>query len=62
MTNGLTGKVTLSTAPVNEAVVTASFQFDVPVRFGQSDLRLSLDTHGAVSVTDIPLIEVFDDA
>jgi uncharacterized protein (TIGR02217 family) len=47
-------------APPLGAVVTAGFLFDVPVRFDADGLVLSLDTHGAVSVTDVPLIEVFD--
>lgn len=47
-------------APPSGAVVTAGFLFDVPVRFDTDGLVLSLDTHGAVSVTDVPLIEVFD--
>lgn len=58
----LTGEVTLDTAPPSGALITASFEYDVPVRFAQSELVLSLDTHGAVSATDIPLIEVFGDA
>lgn len=49
-------------APQFGASVTAGFLFDVPVRFDTDSLTLSLDTHSAVSVTDIPLIEVFDHA
>lgn len=49
-------------APPIGAVVTAGFIFDVPVRFDADGLILSLDTHGAVNVTDVPLIEVFDHA
>lgn len=49
-------------APPISAAVTAGFLFDVPVRFDADGLVLSLDTHGAVSVTDVPLIEVFDHA
>ena len=48
--------------PPAGAVVTAGFLFDVPVRFDTDALSLSLDTHGAVSVTDVPLIEVMDHA
>ncbi|MGJ8561095.1 MAG: phage distal tail protein, Rcc01695 family [Litorimonas sp.] len=47
-------------APPTGAVVTAGFLFDVPVRFDADGLVLSLDTHGAVNVTDVPLIEVFE--
>ena len=55
------GIVEIAAPPVG-AVVTAGFLFDVPVRFDTEGLVLSLDTHGAVSVTDVPLIEVFDHA
>ncbi|MGB3455821.1 MAG: DUF2460 domain-containing protein [Litorimonas sp.] len=48
--------------PAPGQTVTAGFLFDVPVRFDADGLVLSLDTHGAVSVTDVPLIEVMDDA
>lgn len=47
-------------APPPGSVVTAGFLFDVPVRFDADGLVLSLDTHGAVNVIDVPLIEVFD--
>lgn len=49
-------------APDPGDVVSAGFLFDVPVRFDTDGLTLSLDTHGAVSVADVPLIEVFDHA
>ncbi|MEM9600560.1 MAG: DUF2460 domain-containing protein, partial [Pseudomonadota bacterium] len=49
-------------APSAGQTVTAGFLFDVPVRFDTDSLNLSLDTHGAASVADVPLIEVFDHA
>ena len=55
------GTVTIE-APVPGAVVTASFTFDVPVRFANDQLILALETDGAVNVSDVPLIEVLDDA
>lgn len=55
------GVVEIDPPPIG-AVVTAGFLFDVPVRFDVDGLVLSLDTHGAVNVTDVPLIEVFDHA
>lgn len=55
------GVVTID-APGVGATVTAGFLFDVPVRFDSDSLVLSLDTHGAVSATDVPLIEIFDHA
>ena len=58
---GTLGVVSIA-APSAGAVVTAGFIFDVPVRFDADGLVLSLDTQGAVNVTDVPLIEVFDHA
>lgn len=55
------GIVEIDTPPTG-AVVTAGFVFDVPVRFDADGLVLSLRTHGAVNVTDVPLIEVLDHA
>lgn len=53
-----TGKITFVTAPVNGAVVTADFEFDVPVRFDTDRLSATLDSYGVNSWNDIPLIEV----
>lgn len=58
---GALGLVSID-VPAAGAVVTAGFLFDVPVRFDADGLVLSLDTQGAVNVTDVPLIEVFDHA
>lgn len=60
-TRGVLGLITID-APAAGAVVTAGFLFDVPVRFDADGLVLSLDTQGAVNVSDVPLIEVFDHA
>jgi len=53
-----TGMVTLSAAPANGVVVTADFEFDVPVRFDTDRLAATLDSYGISSWLDIPLIEV----
>lgn len=54
----LTGVVTLESAPVEGAVVTAGFAFDVPVRFDADRLELALVGHDAVRVVRAPLIEL----
>lgn len=66
--NGLTvthtlldGGIVQIAPPAMGDIITAGFLFDVPVRFDTEGLTLSLDTHGAVSVSDVPLIEVFED-
>lgn len=53
-----TGLVTFMVAPPVGQAVTASFQFDVPVRFDTDRLAASLDAYGIHSWLDIPLVEV----
>lgn len=53
-----TGVVTFTVAPTVGQVITASFQFDVPVRFDTDKLSASLDAYGIHSWLDIPLVEV----
>ena len=60
-TIGERGVVEIAPPQVGD-IVTAGFLFDVPVRFDSDRLILSLDTHGAASATDVPLVEIFDHA
>lgn len=53
-----TGIVTFYTAPATDEVITADFEFDVPVRFDTDELALSMDSFDAGSWNSIPLIEV----
>ncbi|MEQ1790314.1 MAG: DUF2460 domain-containing protein [Rickettsiales bacterium] len=53
-----TGKITFVTSPVGAAVITADFEFDVPVRFDTDRLSATLDSYGVNSWSDIPLVEV----
>lgn len=53
-----TGIVTFTSAPANSVVITATFEFDVPVRFDTDRLSASLDSYGSHSWLDIPLVEV----
>ena len=62
VSHGLDGGTVDIAAPPPGAVVSASFTFDVPVRFATDQLVLALETHGAVNVSDVPLVEVLDDA
>ena len=55
------GGVIVIDPPTVGGVVTAGFLFDVPVRFDTDGLTLALDTHGAISVSDVPLIEIFEE-
>ncbi len=56
--DSITGKITFVTAPANTAVITADFEFDVPVRFDTDRLSATLDSYGINSWNDIPLVEV----
>lgn len=56
--NTVTGVVTFTAAPANGTVITATFEFDVPVRFDTDRLSASLDQYGSHSWYDIPLIEI----
>lgn len=56
--NALTGIVTLAEAPDEGAAVTASFTFDVPVRFDTDRLDIELTSFDAAEAPSIPLIEV----
>jgi len=53
-----TGIVTFDSAPSSGDVITADFEFDVPVRFDTDELALSMDSFDAGSWSSIPLIEV----
>jgi uncharacterized protein (TIGR02217 family) len=56
--NLLTGVVTLAQAPASGAVVTAGFEFDVPVRFDTDELRINLTQFAAGDIPQIPLVEI----
>ena len=53
-----TGIVTLTPAPAAAAVITAGFEYDVPVRFDDDLLQVSWDTINSRSAGQVPLIEV----
>lgn len=52
------GLITLDAAPAAGAAVTASFDFDVPVRFAEDQLRVTRATYLAGAAPSVPLIEV----
>ena len=53
-----TGQVQLTLPPADGAVVTAGFEFDVPVRFDADRITASLAGFAAGEVPSIPVIEV----
>jgi uncharacterized protein (TIGR02217 family) len=56
--NAVTGVVTLSAAPAAGAVVTAGYEFDVPVRFDTDALVVNLESFRAGAVPEIPVVEI----
>lgn len=57
-TLGAGGVVTLDAAPAAGVRVTASFVFDVPVRFAEDQLRVSRATFLAGAAASVPLVEI----
>jgi uncharacterized protein (TIGR02217 family) len=55
--NHTTGIVTIAKES-KDSRITASFTFDVPVRFDSDYLPCSLDNYGSSSLNDMPLIEI----
>ena len=53
-----TGKITFAEPVAAGAVLTASFEFDVPVRFDTDDMPLNLDSWQVYSWNNIPVVEV----
>lgn len=53
-----TGIVTLARAPKGEAVVTAGFEFDVPVRFATDRIQISVASFKAGHVPAVPVVEI----
>jgi uncharacterized protein (TIGR02217 family) len=53
-----TGIITFNTAPSNSHVVKAGFEFDVPVRFANDAMDISVEQFNAGSAPQINVIEV----
>lgn len=52
------GMVTLARVPKGDAVVTAGFEFDVPVRFASDRIQVSVASFRAGEVPSVPVVEV----
>ncbi|MEN6541996.1 DUF2460 domain-containing protein [Parvibaculum sp.] len=53
-----TGVVSFTVAPAFGAVVTAGFEFDVPVRFDTDFLEINLAAFEAGSIANVPVVEL----
>jgi len=60
--DNMTGKIVFNTPPTVGVVITAVFEFDVPVRFDTAQLTTSLESFGAGGAVHVPLIEVLTNA
>ena len=58
-TDSLSGVLTFNAPPENGAVITAGFEFDVPVRFDTDELSVAIESFGAGSAVSVPLTEIF---
>ncbi len=56
--NTTTGIVTFSTAPAQGVVITADFEFDVPVRFDVDEMDVSIESFHLHEWSSIPIIEI----
>lgn len=54
----LTGLVTFDAPPATNEMITAGFEFDIPVRFDVDALTISFDAPNAVRVASLPIIEI----
>ncbi len=52
------GLITLADAPPIGVIVTAGFEFDVPVRFDTDRLQISVESFNAGEVPSVPVVEV----
>ncbi|HVI99066.1 MAG TPA: DUF2460 domain-containing protein [Sphingomonas sp.] len=55
------GWIALDEAPTQDAVVTAGFAFDVPVRFAEDSLSVTRATFQAGEAPSVPLVELRED-
>lgn len=58
--DSLTGRISFAEAPPQGAIITAGYEFDIPVRFDTQQLDISLDSFGAGEIPSIPLMEILD--
>lgn len=59
-TLGTFGAVTFTTAPLTGHIITADYEFDVPVRFDNDKLALQPYTPTSAQITSIPLMELIE--
>jgi uncharacterized protein (TIGR02217 family) len=53
-----TGVVTFTTAPGAGVIVTADYEFDVPVRFDTDQMSVTIETYNLGTWAQVPIIEI----
>lgn len=53
-----TGIVSFTAAPINDAIISADFEFDVPVRFDIDNLSITHENYGVINISDVELVEI----
>ena len=57
-TDTTTGLVTFTTAPANTVIVTADFEFDVPVCFDTDQMDVTIETYNLGNWGQVPIVEL----
>jgi uncharacterized protein (TIGR02217 family) len=57
-TDYATGQVTLDAAPASGAIISAGYEFDIPVRFDADEFSVNLAAFKAGEIPSLPLIEI----
>ena len=53
-----TGAVTFTTAPGAGVIVTADYEFDVPVRFDTDQMNVTIETYDLGTWAQVPIVEI----
>ena len=53
-----TGLVSFNTAPASDLIITADFEFDVPVRFNSDNMEIKLESINTGKVKELELVEI----
>jgi uncharacterized protein (TIGR02217 family) len=57
-TDTTTGLVTFTTAPGAGVIVTADYEFDVPVRFDTDQMNVTIETYNLGTWAQVPIVEI----
>jgi uncharacterized protein (TIGR02217 family) len=58
LTSTVTGLVTFEAAPAAGVIVTADYEFDVPVRFDTDQMNVTIETYNLGTWAQVPIVEI----